>query len=97
MRKKNFFLLLVTLCLCIFAQAQMLSVYELSSPNGQLVLTVENGRVLQYSLSLEGRSVIHPSAICMTMQNGNIWGKNCLLYTSPSPRDTERSRMPSSA
>ena len=25
MRKKNFFLLLVTLCLCIFAQAQMLS------------------------------------------------------------------------
>lgn len=76
MRKKNFFLLLVTLCLCIFAQAQMLSVYELSSPNGQLVLTVENGRVLQYFLSLEGRSVIHPSAICMTMQNGNIWGKN---------------------
>ena len=31
----------------------MLSVYELSSPNGQLVLTVENGRVLQYSLSLK--------------------------------------------
>ena len=25
------------------------------------------------------------------------WSKYCLLYTSPSPRDTERSRMPSSA
>ena len=62
MKKKNFFLLLVTLCLCIFAQAQMLSVYELSSPNGQLVLTVENGRVLQYSLSLEGK-VCH-SSLC---------------------------------
>ena len=24
-------------------------------------------------------------------------GNTCLLYTSPSPRDTERSRMPSSA
>ena len=24
-------------------------------------------------------------------------GKNCLLYTSPSPRDVEESRMPSSA
>ena len=24
-------------------------------------------------------------------------GIDCLLYTSPSPRDTERSRMPSSA
>ena len=25
------------------------------------------------------------------------WNTYCLLYTSPSPRDTERSRMPSSA
>ena len=29
--------------------------------------------------------------------HGGVKGKNCLLYTSPSPRDTERSRMPSSA
>ncbi|GAB5889545.1 hypothetical protein JMUB7555_27400 [Staphylococcus aureus] len=28
-----------------------------------------------------------------TYDNNNT----CLLYTSPSPRDTERSRMPSSA
>ena len=27
----------------------------------------------------------------------NITMKNCLLYTSPSPRDRTRSRMPSSA
>ena len=25
------------------------------------------------------------------------WGYDCLLYTSPSPRDRTRSRMPSSA
>ena len=25
------------------------------------------------------------------------WGFSCLLYTSPSPRDVEESRMPSSA
>ena len=25
------------------------------------------------------------------------WGGNCLLYTSPSPRDPKTSRMPSSA
>ena len=25
------------------------------------------------------------------------WGDDCLLYTSPSPRDRTRSRMPSSA
>ena len=28
---------------------------------------------------------------------GNFGYRACLLYTSPSPRDTERSRMPSSA
>ena len=27
----------------------------------------------------------------------NLWASDCLLYTSPSPRDTIRSRMPSSA
>ena len=27
----------------------------------------------------------------------NGWYLNCLLYTSPSPRDVEESRMPSSA
>ena len=27
----------------------------------------------------------------------NGWTKICLLYTSPSPRDVEESRMPSSA
>ena len=26
-----------------------------------------------------------------------VWLKNCLLYTSPSPRDPKTSRMPSSA
>ena len=26
-----------------------------------------------------------------------LWEKDCLLYTSPSPRDRTRSRMPSSA
>ena len=25
------------------------------------------------------------------------WKKTCLLYTSPSPRDRQKSRMPSSA
>ena len=31
----------------------------------------------------------------MKHQVGLVW--NCLLYTSPSPRDVEESRMPSSA
>ena len=42
-------------------------------------------------------------AIRLAPKTGNIisvnlaWRGNCLLYTSPSPRDRTRSRMPSSA
>ena len=32
-----------------------------------------------------------------TFQQGSVQNPNCLLYTSPSPRDVEESRMPSSA
>ena len=32
---------------------------------------------------------------CLQLQSGRV--KGCLLYTSPSPRDRTRSRMPSSA
>ena len=46
---------------------------------GNWTLTVENGRVLQYSLSLEGKPVIHPSAICMTMENG-IYGERMVKW-----------------
>ena len=31
------------------------------------------------------------------LQKLSLWDKRCLLYTSPSPRDVEESRMPSSA
>ena len=36
--------------------------------------------------------------VAIVVGGGNIWrGMSCLLYTSPSPRDRTRSRMPSSA
>ena len=33
----------------------------------------------------------------MNIREGEEWSTACLLYTSPSPRDRTRSRMPSSA
>ena len=35
--------------------------------------------------------------ISIYSQNLSIFWKSCLLYTSPSPRDRQKSRMPSSA
>ena len=40
----------------------------------------------------------YPSNPKLYINGGNIYKINgCLLYTSPSPRDVEESRMPSSA
>ena len=36
-------------------------------------------------------------ALKITPEDASIWRRFCLLYTSPSPRDRTRSRMPSSA
>ena len=33
----------------------------------------------------------------LTLQRGTVVSEDCLLYTSPSPRDLSKSRMPSSA
>ena len=54
------------------------------------------------SLRLAGRKVKHPEMTLATVDHGvptsnRLLGINCLLYTSPSPRDRTRSRMPSSA
>ena len=40
---------------------------------------------------------LEPSAFKVDEEAAKRWLNNCLLYTSPSPRDRTRSRMPSSA
>ena len=40
---------------------------------------------------------IYTSEMKAFRKSGNPWQVPCLLYTSPSPRDLYRSRMPSSA
>ena len=48
---------------------------------------------------LKDHSIVPGLAAVLVGNNpaSEIYVKNCLLYTSPSPRDRTRSRMPSSA
>ena len=46
--------------------------------------------VLQYPQPCE-------APVCREVPNSTAQNSNCLLYTSPSPRDRQKSRMPSSA
>ena len=43
------------------------------------------------------RSVEYAPSEALAMQQASAPARNCLLYTSPSPRDRQKSRMPSSA
>ena len=49
-------------------------------------------------LAIEGVvNLTHRGAVSADSKSGDGAGITCLLYTSPSPRDRQKSRMPSSA
>ena len=73
---------------------------EMPMTSDQVIWSEQNRLHISYkdcTLSGAGNNTITvaPAATITTIQN--VISKNCLLYTSPSPRDVEESRMPSSA
>ena len=60
-------------------------------PNNDLLIIFSIGQAFDSS---DQRAFVTKSS-----DNGRTWSKpkDCLLYTSPSPRDVRSSRMPSSA
>ena len=56
-------------------------------------------KAVEYALEQFGEKNNKPMYALIAFTNGKSFGsyKICLLYTSPSPRDRTRSRMPSSA
>ena len=59
-----------------------------------LIFKLEAGSSLPASVYLGGMDMLILSGKAEYDQEGS---KSCLLYTSPSPRDSQKSRMPSSA
>ena len=58
----------------------------------------ERGKILPRRIT--GTCAKHQRALTVAIKRArhvSLMPYTCLLYTSPSPRDTERSRMPSSA
>ena len=58
-------------------------------------LTQTNKHVLE--TSIQEILLAKPLALDEAELSGLTWCGDCLLYTSPSPRDKRQSRMPSSA
>lgn len=50
--------------------------YQLSSPSGNLEVTVSVNDVITYVVNLNGTEIIAPSEIAMELTNGAVWGEN---------------------
>ena len=72
---------------------------EVTSPDGhiRLAFALDGNNSMTYQVSVGDTVFITPSLLGFTAKDGVNLAEGCLLYTSPSPQDTERSRMPSSA
>ena len=53
--------------------------------------------VMRVNVYMMGREEVDESISVKIFENIEYMNEACLLYTSPSPRDRTRSRMPSSA
>ncbi len=66
---------LVALSICALTQLYGQTTYSLSSPDGNLKLSVRNGEKLEYALDLKGSRIMDYSPIAMTVDNA-VWGQN---------------------
>ena len=59
--------------LAIFASATAKE-YTLVSPDGHLTVTVNAGKTLTYAIQRDGLSLMAPSELSLTLQDGTVWG-----------------------
>ena len=66
-------------------------------PTGQLVVNKKMGRIQIMVYKDRNQFVAYIDGDRLDAYRSKAEAENCLLYTSPSPRDLSTSRMPSSA
>jgi len=62
--------------------AQKAKVYEVKSPDGAIVLKVESGAKMFWSVQHKGQQLIAPSAISLTLQTGEVLGDQAKVTNS---------------
>jgi alpha-glucosidase len=78
---------LVLLLLCpILIKAQKSKIYEIKSPNGSIILKVETGGKLQWSVQHKGQQLIASSPVSLTLQTGEILGDNAKVISAKPVR-----------
>ncbi|MCQ2142988.1 MAG: glycoside hydrolase family 97 protein [Bacteroidales bacterium] len=65
--------LAIALALCS-AAASAAPKYGLTSPDGTIKVDVSVSPELSYSVSIDGKTILQPSALSMTLSDGTVWG-----------------------
>jgi alpha-glucosidase len=76
------FKVLLLLCLTLpfyAALAQSGKTYQVKSPDGKISINITTGAAVNWSVKHEDTEVIMPSAISMTLDNGEVLGKNAVV------------------
>ncbi|HEX7584912.1 MAG TPA: glycoside hydrolase family 97 N-terminal domain-containing protein, partial [Prolixibacteraceae bacterium] len=78
---KSKFISILILCLffSVLTYAQNAKVYEVKSPNGAIVMKIEAGARLQWSVQHKGQQIIAPSVLSLILQNGEVLGDNAKI------------------
>src|SRR4030042_3084083 len=76
MKKYHTYLAFALLLSSSLLTAQKNQVFEVKSPDGNIILNVESGTRLQWSVQYKGEPLIAPSAISLQLMDGVILGDN---------------------
>jgi alpha-glucosidase len=79
---KYFFLYLLLITISFPVHAQRTKSFQLKSPDGKIVVTINVAKDLSWSARHENTSVIIPSAISLSLASGEVLGKNVFVANS---------------
>ena len=84
--------LLTAICIGSLSLAAQ-KTYQLTSPDGKVETTITAGSTLAYSISVDGKQVLAPSALSMSLSNNSVWGTN--VKVKKADRSTINEEVPS--
>src|SRR6478736_1209964 len=78
--KDKFISVFILFIVCSFPSlSQKPITYQLKSPNGNIVVSIEAGAKLQWQVQHKGQPIIVPSAISLTLQSGEVLGDHATI------------------
>lgn len=84
MNKRKIFFAALFFGVTMFAFGQKPKTYNLTSPDGSVVVHIEVATKLRWSVTRKGQQIIAPSAISLLLDDGTVLGDNARVTSAPT-------------